>query len=251
MEKNKFLLIILLTTLAVVSSLGFLFLRKTKTNPSQISDNQTIDIKVDNKQEEEMPKQSFSFSNILKKINLYFSSPTPSISLMTCDRTKIFQSFEEAFQEPQKVCNLSISAADSLPLWELPPDIEKLTNLEELSISRTNLRTFPLSLTKFPHLRKLDLSRNQIASIPAEINNLTSLETLFLNDNQIASIPSEIGSLTKLSIIQLSRNNISFIPTEIGKLTNLNYLYLEDNNLNSQEEEKIKNLLPNTNIFFR
>jgi len=80
-----------------------------------------------------------------------------------------------------------------------------------------------------------------------EDENMTYLE---LYKNQLTTLPKEIGNLTNLPSLNLSYNKLTTLPKEIGQLTNLTRLYLGDNKFSEEEEEKIKQLLPNCTTYF-
>ncbi|MCY7327691.1 MAG: hypothetical protein LH618_03995, partial [Saprospiraceae bacterium] len=63
-------------------------------------------------------------------------------------------------------------------------------------------------------------------------------------------LPAEIVKLTKLTDLHLSSNQLTILPAEIGKLTNLITLHVPFNQIPTEEQEKIKKLLPNCEINF-
>tara|TARA_B100001123_G_scaffold438811_1_gene574388 strand:+ start:190 stop:1080 length:891 start_codon:yes stop_codon:yes gene_type:complete len=117
---------------------------------------------------------------------------------------------------------VEINKGMNLLSGQIPPEIGKLVNLEELY-----------------------LYGNQFTGeIPSEIGNLTNLEWLHLDENQLSGeIPSEIGNLTKLEYLNLDDNQlIGAIPFEISNLTKLRYLDLSQNQLSGEIPQSICSL---------
>jgi Leucine-rich repeat (LRR) protein len=48
----------------------------------------------------------------------------------------------------------------------------------------------------------------------------------------------------------LGSNQLTSLPKEIGQLTKLTSLHLSNNNFSETEQERIKNLLPNCDLYF-
>ena len=105
---------------------------------------------------------------------------------------------------------------------EIPAELGRLTNLQELSFSINTLS----------------------GEIPAELGNLTNLQGLDLLQNELSGeIPEELGNLTNLQLLYLHRNKLSGeIPEELGNLTNLQLLYLNDNELTGTIPTALANL---------
>ncbi len=59
-----------------------------------------------------------------------------------------------------------------------------------------------------------------------------------------------IGLFTGLHLLYLNKNQLRSLPKEIGNLTNLEWLDLDNNPISENEKNRIKTLLPNTNISF-
>ena len=105
---------------------------------------------------------------------------------------------------------------------EIPKEIGKLTNLQELYLSSNKLE----------------------GEIPKEIGKLTNLQWLYLDSNKLEGVlPKEIGKLTNLQRLYLDNNKLEGkIPKEIGKLTNLQSLYLDSNKLEGEIPKEIQEL---------
>lgn len=113
----------------------------------------------------------------------------------------------------------------------LPPDIQKLTALEDLSLESNQLVSLPKELGKLLHLKRLHCYDNQISSLPAELGLLVELTRLFLSKNQIGSLPPEIGFLKNLQWLSLEDNRLEYLPPEIGNLKKLGWLSVEGNQI--------------------
>lgn len=127
----------------------------------------------------------------------------------------------------------------------IPDAIEHLQDLEELYISRVELKSVPESLTKLSQLRVLDLHYNKLEKLPnlsplkkleilhLFINQLTSIEGLedlkelgFLNvgANELTTITDKIGTLEKLQVLNVCTNKIKILPDSLCALKHLEKL---------------------------
>ncbi len=122
---------------------------------------------------------------------------------------------------------------DSLNLRVLPSEIEKLTQLQTLILSRNKLTSLPDSLGNLTSLRQLFLFDNQLASLPDSLGNLNSLHLLYLYNNQLVSLPDSFGNLRSLQQLHLYNNQLVSLPDSFGNLSLLQGLHLSDNKLTS------------------
>ena len=108
-----------------------------------------------------------------------------------------------------------------------------------LTLSNLGITTFPKCLLKLTNFDELDLSRNQIRKLPDNIGNLSSLRWLDLHTNKLESVPESIGDLVVLSHLNLSNNFLTSagLPSTLGSLISLKCLNLGMN--------KLDNLPPN------
>lgn len=130
--------------------------------------------------------------------------------------------------------------------------LSRLTKPELLDFSNRDLDTLNTSVLDNSAAIELNVSNNYLTgALPAEINKLKNLKVLNASNNRLTGIPAEIGQLTKLETLNFSNNSISTIPNELANLKyNLKTLNLSRNPVSSETQEKLKQMLPLTNIIF-
>lgn len=193
------------------------------------------------------------------------ANPTQTCALYLSPRTERSEPFEgEVVQdEPRtgsaigslpidigKMINLKVLQANRNDLISVPTVLDQLQSLTHVSLSTNNFRVIPEDIINLTNLVALDMSRNMITEVPSGIGALSHLEHLVLYGNRISILPGEIGDLNSLTLLQLSENRITRLPEEIKNLTNLQDLYLSGNPLEPGELNRIKSLLPGTNVHF-
>lgn len=135
--------------------------------------------------------------------------------------------------------------------------LAKLTNLQELSITETNLSKETLTIigglsnlekltlekcaisnaspiSNLPNLKELSLRENYIVDISA-LSTLSGLQKLDLSSNMALESIVPVTNLTSLTWLDASHNALSDI-TGIGNLKNLTYLSLASNKLTDVSE---------------
>ena len=167
-----------------------------------------------------------------------------SLSLVNA---KEFTNLDSALKTPDEVIRLVLRKNK---LKEIPKEIFQFTNLQYLDLSKNKIKEIPEDIGKLQNLQKLILSRNNIEVLPKEIGMLKNLTELNVNQNDLISIPSQIASLENLVYLDLWSNNLSGLPDEIGNLKKLRELDLRVILLDDSEQERIKELLPKTTIYF-
>lgn len=112
-----------------------------------------------------------------------------------------------------------------------PKCLLKLTDVDELDLSRNLIQKLPDNIGNFSSLRWLDLHSNKLESVPESIGCLVRLTHLNLSNNHITSagLPSTLGFLTSLKCLNLGMNQLDTLPPTIGALENLQELGLFDN----------------------
>jgi Leucine-rich repeat (LRR) protein len=136
--------------------------------------------------------------------------------------------------------NTGIQAAPADCLASLPA-------LNWLDLSENKISVFP-DPSLIPNLQVLYLADNALTELPPTVGSLARLTYLNLDRNQLKTLPAEIGSLQALSFLRLNNNKLESVPESIGQLKNLKRLYLKGNALSDAEKQKIRTLLPQTEI---
>ena len=118
-----------------------------------------------------------------------------------------------------------------LGLVDVPPGLERLTNLNRLDLFQNKLTHVPPELGQLSNLTELHLSQNQLTHVPPELGQLSNLTELHLSQNQLTHVPPELGQLSNLTELHLSQNQLTHVPPELGQLSNLTELHLSQNQL--------------------
>jgi Leucine-rich repeat (LRR) protein len=118
-----------------------------------------------------------------------------------------------------------------------PRDINKLSKLVELDISRKEILELPKELIRLKNLTYLDASFNKLKSIPDELKELYSLRFLNLEGNELESIPNSILEKKNLLYLCLKKNKITNIPSRVSNLKLLAHLCLCYNHIKEIPEE--------------
>ena len=163
------------------------------------------------------------------------------------DTSKIITTLEEALQSPQNVYKLQLR---KLPKHQIPDTVFTFANLRWLDVSKNKLKEIPAGIGKLQQLEYLDASKNKLTSVPYTLGFLKNLKVLLLNQNEIETLPKEISNLESLENLDLWSNEIDQFPASISQLHKLKRLDMRVININEPEQQAIKALLPNTEIFF-
>ena len=108
-------------------------------------------------------------------------------------------------------------------------------------------------LSRFKNLETLEMNNTSLISIHPSVCSLVNLEVMVIRDNKITTIPLEIGNLKNLIFLNILGNKIIEIPDTIKYLDksnggNLHRVAVSAKDIGIANYEKLKNLLPNTQI---
>lgn len=137
-------------------------------------------------------------------------------------------------------------------LTSFPKDILAQTQATKLVLSNNKLKSLPSEIGQFVNLEELYLDHNLLeGSLPGEIRKMPDLKILDVQYNSMTGIPAEIGQLRNLSALNYSYNGLDTYPNEIANLkNNLKVLDISHNKYSQDSVNKLKQLLPNTNIIY-
>lgn len=186
-----------------------------------------------------------------QKIFLFFLLPTCSYAQLLDSASlmaqPIYNDLSEALQNPDKVYRLDLGRKK---LKNFPMEILKLKNLQELDLSKNKFDSLPEQIGVLVNLQILNLSGNRLQYLPDSIGELKNLKKLVGSRNNLVALPKSIGNLQNLEILDLWENDLSGFPEELSKLKKLRWMDLRVILLNDEDQARIRNLLPDTKIFF-
>jgi len=117
------------------------------------------------------------------------------------------------------------------PLKTILPEIRNLFNLKTLDIHGANIKNLPVEIGELRKLEHLDLNGNELKELPFFIGHLSKLRNLLVVNNQIKNISDGLVELRNLTNLDLHGNNLTEIDFQLGRLVNLERLNLSDNAL--------------------
>ena len=136
--------------------------------------------------------------------------------------------------------NLGIKKGNENTFKTLPEAIGKLSNLQTLYLSGTQITTLPETIGNLSMLQTLDLNYSQSEILPESIGNLSNVQSLYLSGTQISSLPETICNLSSLQTLNLSRTQIIAFPMDFGESFKLCRLRLENRYVNWTERNGIQ-----------
>ncbi|MFX0061770.1 MAG: leucine-rich repeat domain-containing protein, partial [Candidatus Hermodarchaeota archaeon] len=135
-----------------------------------------------------------------------------------------------------RLSQLNVLSLGQSQLRELPNALEELSNLQALNLRENHLKSILPSLKLPQTLQKLNLADNKLDSLPESLKNQINLEWLNLNGNQLQILPEWLGELSNLQVLGLLGNRLQTLPETFFQLTNLQTLDLSYNEFTSLPE---------------
>ena len=248
---NKYIKIMLLALLIIVSILSVYLVTKTNT---KIFNAKIINQKASNAVSREVvniPDQDLKnfLLGYLKKPYNERRDKDNNVLLTLNDRNYIKPSTENEIykDEMEKIIMLHISNVNTKETSIDLTGLEKAINLRDLSLPSNKIENIE-PLRGLTSLTTLNLSANKIENVEP-LKGLTNLTNLYLISNKIENIDLLRG-LTNLKSLILGYNKIENIEPLKG-LTNLTYLYLEGNKIENIDALKgltsLRNLILSNN----
>lgn len=171
------------------------------------------------------------------KFNVSFSNYTYHLTFISP-----IMNLQEALIRIEKARENQLSTLDiaNCSLTEIPVQVFELTQLTELKLGhwsdygkqhKNNITHIPPDIAKLSNLQQLDLSSNELGELPNELAQLRQLNTLEATNNRLTVLPAIIGQLVNLQILDLSNNQIGEALTGLAHLPRLQRLNLSKNQI--------------------
>lgn len=113
------------------------------------------------------------------------------------------------------------------------PQMNSLSNLKTLNLSRNSFSKYPEEISGLTTLENLNLSGNSIKIHPGLLTGLSNLKVLNISDNAFEEFPDTILQLHLLESLDISKNKINNIPDSLSSLSNLQNLNASYNTVES------------------
>lgn len=169
------------------------------------------------------------------------------LSQTALDSAKEYHSIESAMKEPDKVYKLQLSRKK---LKEVPEEIRRFTNLNELDLGGNRLRDLPAWMSELVHMQEFHAPKNKFTTVPKVICEWKELKRLDLHQNEITGLPACMGGLAHLFSLDMWSNDLEDFPEELEGLKELKFLDLRVIQFDDGEMDRISALFPRTRIFF-
>jgi Leucine-rich repeat (LRR) protein len=157
-------------------------------------------------------------------------------------------------KEFSKLNNLKILSLDNNHLYEKSIAVlYDISGIEKLDMSGNKIQTLSPKIKKLTQLKYLDISENPIKELPPEIRKLKKLEQIGLgnlpemNWESTFDILSGIKSLRRIGMYSMRRKAM---PSGFEKLQQIDTFWLTLNAFNTDEQQRIIQLVPNATITF-
>ncbi len=136
-------------------------------------------------------------------------------------------------------------------LRALPTNVSNAVNISNLWLAGNRLKSVK-PLIGLQALQTLTLNKNQLKKLPKGIDSLPLVQ-LSLDDNpemDLVSVLIKLAEMPDLKRLSLGHNNLNSIPEEMGLLGKLEVLALRGNEIDDASKERLRQLLPNTDIIY-
>lgn len=136
----------------------------------------------------------------------------------------------------------------------LPIVVDDLMDIETIDIKNNKfISHIPEEVKYLKNLKVINITNTSIQNIPEFFNEIERLESIALNRSNLFSLSKnelKLNGLENLKSLYLCGNWLKDIPEEIKKLKNLEYLNFSDNCFTEEQQNKIRNWLPNCDVYF-
>lgn len=159
-----------------------------------------------------------------------------------------YTSVEEAVKAQQEGNDVLALDLSKKRLRELPQELERLSDLTYLLLNRNRLHDLPSWFANLSGLKAVVADHNRFHDFPAALLKMPQVEQVSLGENYLSRIPLDIDAMTHLEILSLWGNVIAQFPATLGNLEHLTVLDLLHNEMTVDEQDFLKELLPQVQL---
>ena len=133
-------------------------------------------------------------------------------------------------------------------LKSLPEELQEFEDLRYLLLNRNRLRQLPDWLPELGQLHALILDHNRFDDFPEVLLSMPQLQQLSIGENYLRGIPIDIDHMQGLQYLSLWGNVLASFPASLGNLPDLKVLDLLHNEMTVDEQELLKELMPEVQL---
>lgn len=133
-------------------------------------------------------------------------------------------------------------------LKTLPEELLQFRDLRYLLLNRNRLRDLPGWLPQLRQLQALILDHNRFDNVPEVLLSMPQMEQLSIGENYLRGIPLDIDHMRGLQYLSLWGNVLASFPASLGDLPDLKVLDLLHNEMTVDEQEMLRELLPEVQL---
>lgn len=164
------------------------------------------------------------------------------------DSIKISEQFIEG-DVPSSIENLSqltslsitVSISDSFGIQSLPKELGSLSNLKNLRIVTSKLKTIPYEIHNLTNLEHLQILLYDQYGLGVDYSKFVSLKSLSTSDTLITTY-NVLNDLVNLEWVYLEYSMMKGLPSRIGEWSNLYEIWLHYNSLSMEDYEYLKTI---------
>jgi Leucine-rich repeat (LRR) protein len=195
----------------------------------------------------ELPVLFFRFSLLMAILFRGLSAQGQLLDSISLAMAGEYTDLKAALEDGDRVVKLNLRHKK---LKEFPMQILTLRKLQYLDLSRNRIKNLPDSIVNLSDLQYLIISKSGLESLPGNIGRMKNLKVLNVNQNEISMLPYSFGDLENLEVADLWSNNLEVFPESLSKLGHLREMDLRAILIPANQQERIRNLLPNVKIHF-
>jgi Leucine-rich repeat (LRR) protein len=158
-----------------------------------------------------LPIQMINLTN-LKDLHIdspYLKSPPPAMA------AKGARSIMEYLKTLNKAAMTGSLDLSGIGLEHFPPDVGMITSLTKLRLADNNMTSLSDDIQGLSNIIDLDVSRNKISTISPYVKHFTALTSLYLDKNPVQELPCELCFCSRLRTLSITGTSLVSPPAKV------------------------------------